>query len=74
MFFEEIPEQPEGRNRDFCSPGARWRRAARLRPYEPDIRAHDSQCLTDLAISDLLDLHNIKRLSFRDLRELQRVG
>jgi hypothetical protein len=31
-------------------------------------------CLMDAAVSDLLDRHNIKRISFHELRELQRAG
>jgi hypothetical protein len=31
-------------------------------------------CLTDSAVSDLLDRHRIKRISFRALRDLQRAG
>ena len=48
-----------------------------LRAYDTqnaDIRAHDAACLTDPAVSDLLDRHDIKRISFRELRELQRAG
>lgn len=41
---------------------------------DADIRAHDAVCLTDPTVSDLLDQHNIKRISFRELRELQRAG
>ena len=46
-----------------------------LRAYDTekaDIRAHDAVCLADPAVSDLE--HNIKRISFRELRELQRAG
>ena len=48
-----------------------------LRAYDAghaDIRAHDPVCLTDSAVADLLDWHGIKRISFRELRELQRAG
>ena len=48
-----------------------------LRAYDPDnadIRAHDAVCLTDPTVSDLLDQFNIKRISFRELRELQRAS
>jgi hypothetical protein len=73
VFFEEIPKLPGGVTEIFAHPALD---GDELRAYDPmnaDIRAHDSQCLTDPAISDLLD-HNIKRISFRDLRELQRAG
>ena len=39
-----------------------------------DIRVHDAMCLTDPMVSELLDRHNIKRISFRELRGLQRGG
>ena len=48
-----------------------------LRAYDTenaDIRALDAVCLTDPTVSDLLDQHDIKRISFRELRELQRAG
>ena len=48
-----------------------------LRAYDTehaDMRAHDALCLTDPAVADLLDQHDIKRISFRELRELQRTG
>jgi hypothetical protein len=48
-----------------------------LRAYDTnnaDIRTHDAMCLVDPAVSQLLDQHDIKRISFRELRELQRAG
>jgi hypothetical protein len=48
-----------------------------LRAYGPnyaDLRAHDAVCLTDPTVADLLDRHHIRRISYRDLRELQRAG
>lgn len=74
MFFEEIPRLPSGVNEIFAHPVLD---GEELRAYDPenaDIRAHDAVCLTDPKVSDLLDQHNIKRISFRELRELQRIG
>jgi len=48
-----------------------------LRGYDvtnADIRVHDAACLTDPSVSDLLDQHGVRRISFRDLRDLQRAG
>jgi hypothetical protein len=46
-----------------------------LRAYNTtQIRAQDAICLADPTVSDLLDQHNVKLISFRDLRELQRQG
>ena len=47
-----------------------------LRGYDtanPDIRTHDAMCLIDPEVSRLFDQFNIKRISFRELRELQRA-
>jgi hypothetical protein len=48
-----------------------------LRGYDTenaDIRTHDAMCLLDPEVAHLLDEHKIKRISFRELRELQRAG
>jgi chitin disaccharide deacetylase len=74
VFFEEIPRLPSGVNEIFAHP---VRDGDELRAYDSrnaDIRAHDAECLTDPAVAELLDQHDIRRISFRDLRELQRSG
>jgi predicted glycoside hydrolase/deacetylase ChbG (UPF0249 family) len=74
VFFEEIPKLPPGVSEIFAHPVLD---GEELRAYDTrnaDIRAHDAVCLTDPAVADLLDQHAIKRVSFRDLRELQRAG
>jgi chitin disaccharide deacetylase len=74
VFFEEIPKLPPGVSEIFAHTVLD---GEELRAYDTeyaDIRAHDAVCLTDPAVSDLLDQHNIKRISFRALRELQRAG
>jgi predicted glycoside hydrolase/deacetylase ChbG (UPF0249 family) len=74
VFFEEIPRLPPGVNEIFAHPVLD---GEELRAYDTrnaDIRAHDAVCLIDPAVSDLLDRHDIKRISYRDLRELQRSG
>jgi chitin disaccharide deacetylase len=74
VFFEEIPTLPAGVSEIFAHPVLD---GAELRAYDArnaDIRAHDAVCLTDPDVSDLLDRHSIKRISFRELRELQRAG
>jgi len=72
VFFEEIPKLPPGVSEIFAHPVLD---GEELRAYDPrhaDIRAHDALCLTDPAVADLLDRHDIKRISYRELRELQR--
>jgi chitin disaccharide deacetylase len=74
VLFEEIPKLPPGVSEIFAHPVLD---GEELRAYDTknaDIRTHDAACLTDPTISDLLDQHNIKRISFRELRELQRAG
>lgn len=74
VFFEEIPNLPPGVNEIFAHPVLEGQE---LRAYDTDnadIRAQDAICLTDPALRDLLDKHGIKRISFRQLRDLQRAG
>lgn len=74
VFFEEIPKLPPGVSEIFAHPVLD---GEELRAYDTanaDIKAHDAVCLTDATVADLLDRHNIKRISFRELRELQRAG
>jgi chitin disaccharide deacetylase len=74
VLFEEIPKLPPGVSEIFAHPVLD---GEELRAYDTknaDIRTHDAVCLTDPTVSDLLDQHNIKRISFRELRELQRAG
>ena len=74
VFFDEIPKLQPGVTEIFAHPVLD---GDELRAYDPDnadIRAHDALCLTDPSVSDLLDQFNIKRISFRELRELQRTG
>ena len=74
VFFEEIPKLPLGVSEIFAHPVLD---GEELRAYDTrnaDIRTHDAACLLDPAVSDLLDQHDIKRISFRELRELQRAG
>jgi chitin disaccharide deacetylase len=73
-FFEEVPKLPPGVSEIFAHPVLD---GEELRAYDTenaDMRAHDAVCLTDPTVADLLDQHNIKRISFRELRELQRAG
>ena len=74
VFFEEIPKLPPGVSEIFAHPVLD---GEELRAYDTenaDIRAHDAACLADHTVLDLLDQHDIQRISFRELRELQRAG
>jgi chitin disaccharide deacetylase len=73
VFFEEIPKLSPGVSEIFAHPVLD---GEELRAYDTanaDIRIHDAACLTDPAVSNLLDQHNVKRISFRDLRDRQRA-
>jgi predicted glycoside hydrolase/deacetylase ChbG (UPF0249 family) len=73
-FFEEIPKLSPGVSEIFAHP---VQDGEELRAYDTehaDMRAHDALCLTDPTVADLLDQHDIRRISFRELRELQRAG
>jgi chitin disaccharide deacetylase len=74
VFVETIPKLPPGVSEIFAHPVLD---SEELRGYDTenaDIRTHDAACLTDPTVSDLLDHYNIKRISFRELRTLQRAG
>jgi predicted glycoside hydrolase/deacetylase ChbG (UPF0249 family) len=74
VFFEEIPKLRPGVTEIFSHPVAD---GEELRAYDlsnSDIRTHDAMCLTDPAVSSLLDRYDIKPISYRGLRELQRVA
>ena len=74
VLFEAIPNLPPGVTELFAHPVLD---GEELRGYDhrnADIRAHDAACLLDPAVAAFLDRHGIRRISFRDLRELQRAG
>jgi chitin disaccharide deacetylase len=74
VFFEEIPKLPPGVSEIFAHPVLDGEEMRAYDAGHADIRAHDAVCLTDSAVADLLDWHGIERISFRELRELQRAG
>jgi len=74
VLFEEIPKLPPGVSEIFAHPVLDGEELRAYDTINADIRTHDAVCLTDPTVSDLLDQHNIKRISFRELRELQRAG
>lgn len=74
VLFEEIPKLPPGVSETFAHPVLDGEELRAYDTINADIRTHDAVCLTDPTVSDLLDQHNIKRISFRELRELQRAG
>jgi chitin disaccharide deacetylase len=74
VFFEEIPKLPPGVSEIFAHPVLDGEELRAYDTEKADPRAHDALCLTDRTVSDLLDQHAIERISFRELRELQRAG
>lgn len=74
VFFEAIPALAPGVSEIFAHPVLD---GDELRSYDPDfanLRAHDAECLLDTSLRALLDRHAIRRISYRELRELQRCG
>lgn len=74
VFLEEIPRLPPGVAEIFAHPALDGAELRALDPVHAHLRAHDAECLTDPAVSDLLDRHGVKRIGYRDLRGLQRAG
>jgi predicted glycoside hydrolase/deacetylase ChbG (UPF0249 family) len=73
VFFDEIPKLPPGVSEIFAHPVLD---SEELRGYDSataDIRAHDAACLLDPTVAELLDRHAIKRISFFDIRQAQRL-
>jgi hypothetical protein len=74
VFFEEVPRLSPGVSEIFAHPALDGEELRGYDTVNADIRAHDAVCLTDPSVSDLLDRHDIKRISYRELRDLQRGG
>jgi hypothetical protein len=68
VFFEEIPKLPPGVSEIFTHPALDGEELRAYHTENADIRAHDAACLTDPVVSGLLEQHNIKRISFRELQ------
>jgi hypothetical protein len=72
VFFECASKLPPGVSEIFVHPVIDGQE---LRAYDPDyadIRAHDAECLLDPVVANLFEQHLIKRISYRQLRDLQR--
>ena len=73
VFFEEVPRLPPGVSEIFAHPALEGEELRGYDTVNADIRTHDAMCLIDPEVSRLLNEHNITRISFRELRELQRA-
>jgi hypothetical protein len=74
VLAEELPRLQPGVTEIFAHPVDD---GDELRAYDPDhphVRAYDAECLTDPALAELFERHRVRRVSFRDIRELQRAG
>jgi len=72
VFFEEIPNLAAGITEIFAHP---VQDGEELRGYDTrnaEIRIHDAACLTDPVVYDFLMVHEIRLVSFREIREVQR--
>ena len=63
VFFEEIPRLPPGVSEIFAHPVLDGEELRAYYAKHADIRADDADCLTDRTVADLLDQHNLKRIS-----------
>lgn len=71
---EEIPRLRPGVTEIFLHPVDD---GPELRAYDTsnsEIRVHDSKCVMDSGLAELLKTHRIRRISFRELREQQRAA
>jgi predicted glycoside hydrolase/deacetylase ChbG (UPF0249 family) len=74
VFFEEIPRLQPGVTEIFVHPALD---GEELRAYDTanaHIRTHDAECLIDPGVADLLDRHDVRRISYRELRALHRAS
>ena len=72
VMFEACPALPPGVTELFAHPVLD---GEELRGYDrdhADIRVHDAAALTDPSVAALLDRHGVQRISYRELRALQR--
>lgn len=73
VMFEECPALPCGVTELFAHPVLD---GEELRGYDrehADIRVHDAAALTDPSVAVLLDRHGVQRISYRELRTVQRA-
>lgn len=74
VMFEACPDLPCGVTELFAHPVLD---GEELRGYDrdhADIRVHDAAALTDPSMGALLDRHEVQRISYRELRALQRAN
>ncbi len=73
VFFAEIPKLQAGITELFAHPVCD---GDELRAYDATyahIRAHAAECLMDPSVAELLERHDVPRISIRELRDLQRA-
>jgi len=74
VFFQSIPALPPGVCEIFAHPVFDGEELRAYDTVNAGIRAHDSVCLLDPAVADLLEQNGVRRISYRELRDLQRAG
>jgi predicted glycoside hydrolase/deacetylase ChbG (UPF0249 family) len=73
VLFEEVPSLQPAVSEIFAHPVLDGEELRGYDTQNADIRTHDASCLIDPEVSYLLDQYNIIRISYRELRELQRA-
>jgi predicted glycoside hydrolase/deacetylase ChbG (UPF0249 family) len=74
VLFEEIPRLRPGVSEVFAHPADDGEELRAYDHFHAEIRIHDAACLVDPSVAALLDRHNVKRISYRPIRDLQRAG
>jgi len=73
VLFETCPGLPRGVTELFAHPVLDGEELRGYDRHHADIRVHDAATLTDPSVTALLDQHGIQRISYRELRAVQRA-
>jgi len=73
VLFETCPGLPRGVTELFAHPVLDCEELRGYDRHHADIRVHDAATLTDPSVTALLDQHGIQRISYRELRAVQRA-
>jgi len=73
VLFETCPGLSRGVTELFAHPVLDGEELRGYDRHHADIRVHDAVMLTDPSVTALLDQHGIQRISYRELRAVQRA-
>ena len=72
VMFEACPTLPRGVTELFAHPVLDGEELRGYDLYHADIRIHDAAALVDPSVAAMLDAQGVRRISYRELRALQR--